>query len=638
MADRNVWGSVLEKIETHQMPPPKGKATLSNEDRQQLHSWINELVARPDAILGVRDPGRPSLRRLTRLEYNNTVRDLLGISSDLFAMPERLPYGRARLPSDTTKGIGDQLEIRMREYGQKYKVLLPEAGLPGDNRAEHGYRNRGDAANFSPLLLEQYVATGRALAMSDAFAETPLGKELLAKDNNDPGVQRKSAEQRWRRILPLMYRSAITSDDLNETMADYDIAIKNGADFIVAMRSVFALRLASFSFLYHQLPLRSGGSVRRLTAYELANRLSYLIWSSMPDDALFAAAADGSLLTSAGLEKAVSHLLSHPRAIELSDSFAVQWLRLDQLYACIPDRDLYKSFYNGEKGTLHNAMLTEAMLLFDAVRVENRSIIDFIAANYTWLNPTLAKHYDLDQPRVPTVTKKINGKELQSLNKEQKDAYKKQQENEAKINATWVRVPLTNQDRGGYLTMSAPLLVTSLPFRTSPVKRGAWLLETLFNRPPTEPKVAFAVDNATNEAAQLLSIRERFEAHRNKPACFSCHIRLDPPGFALEQFDAIGRWRVKDGNASVDASGTWHNQAFDGPAAYKRLLVKQPDEFVNGFIEHLLSYALGRRLEAFDLPAIDDIRRGAAANGYRFTDIVLGIAKSYPFQQIRNTK
>jgi hypothetical protein len=183
--------------------------------------------------------------------------------------------------------------------------------------------------------------------------------------------------------------------------------------------------------------------------------------------------------------------------------------------------------------------------------------------------------------------------------------------------------------------MAAPLVVTSLPFRTSPVKRGAWLLETVFNRPPTEPKVAFAVANDTKEAAQQMSIRQKFEAHRNQAACYSCHVRLDPPGFALERFNPVGQWRESDGGQAVDAKGEWQGIPFNGPDEFKSILTRNPDEFTRGFIEHLLSYALGRELEIYDMPTVADIQNSARADGWRLSRIVVEIAKSYPFTNTR---
>jgi hypothetical protein len=180
--------------------------------------------------------------------------------------------------------------------------------------------------------------------------------------------------------------------------------------------------------------------------------------------------------------------------------------------------------------------------------------------------------------------------------------------------------------------MAAPMLITSLPFRTSPVKRGAWMLETLFNRPPTEPKVAFAIENDTKEAAQQMSVRQRFEAHRNKAACYSCHIRLDPPGFALERFDPIGQW-----NDKADAASEWSGQPFDGPAGFKALITAKPHEFTRGFIEHLLGYALGRELHLHDMPVVEKIEQAAKADGWRFSRVIVEIAKSYPFTHVRQT-
>lgn len=200
----------------------------------------------------------------------------------------------------------------------------------------------------------------------------------------------------------------------------------------------------------------------------------------------------------------------------------------------------------------------------------------------------------------------------------------------------WVRRTLSDGRRGGFLTMSGPLTVTSLPFRTSPVKRGAWLLETVFNRPPVEPKVAFALKDEAKETKHASSVRERFEQHRNDPNCFSCHVRLDPPGFALEAFDPIGQWRERDGEAPVDASGEWGGMKFTAPAEFKAILARQPDEFARGFIEHLLSYALGRKLEHYDMPAVTEIRSAAARDGLRFSRIVMEMVKAYPFRHTTN--
>jgi hypothetical protein len=341
------------------------------------------------------------------------------------------------------------------------------------------------------------------------------------------------------------------------------------------------------------------------------------LWSSTPDDELLDLAKSNQLRDH--IEAQVRRMLKDPRSRELSESFATQWLRLDQLHTSKPDRDLFKSFYSGPQGksTLHGAALTEALLLFETVQVEDRSILDFLAADYTWLNAPLARLYDIQLDSIdatPEIATNTN-RELKTKNDK---------------SANWRRMKLTDARRGGFMTMAAPMIVTSLPFRTSPVKRGAWILETIFNRPPTEPKVAFAIENDTKEAAQQMSIRQKFELHRNKAACYSCHIRLDPPGFALEHFNPIGQW-----DETADAKAEWSGQPFDGPAEFKAILSKSPHEFTRGIIEHLMSFALSRPLAVYDMPTIEAIEKAAEADGWKFSRIVVEIAKSYPFTHVR---
>jgi hypothetical protein len=370
--------------------------------------------------------------------------------------------------------------------------------------------------------------------------------------------------------------------------------------------------------------------VRALDDYELAARLSYFLWSSMPDAELLAAAARGELRDPARLEAQTRRMLRDVKARELSESFAVQWLRLDQLYTAKPDRELFKAFYSGPQGksTAHGPMLLEALLLFETVLVEDRSVLDFIGANYTWLNPQLLKLYGLDALEPSTAA---HGDPAPAAvgTRELKEAAKSAAN-------TWTRRTLPDGRRGGFLTMAGPLTVTSLPFRTSPVKRGAWLLETVFNRPPVEPKVAFALKDDAKEMKHTASVRERFEQHRNDPNCFSCHVRLDPPGFALEAFNPIGQWRERDGETPVDATGEWGGMKFAGPAEFKAILTRQPDEFVRGFIEHLLSYALGRKLEHYDMPVVSEIQRAAGRDEWRFSGVVTELVKAYPFRHTRN--
>jgi hypothetical protein len=872
---------VLEKVESLQMPPPKGENQPTVEERRQLIAWINHLAGLPDPTLGARDPGKPLLRRLTRLEYNNTVRDLLGLSTDVFMFPERLPFADKAYFQPATGQLGDSIEVRLREYGAKYSVLLPTSGLPGDNRAEHGYRNRGDANNLSPVLLEKYVALageivahpelpqrspvfaallgvtppplpsirpshsaataavstvaefapnsptlpaasgsivgltpfraqlavalreGRAgvfdvpstfanqtIAAKGGLIKAPFGRRTLEINPNadlwlvgfstarttsgpllltnkvkgaknfelslairgedpdegtetlavcvlgrkgqsgrvtltarfsdatetkistriaegpdattffsfaavpgeritrldvdgsgfsgdylllddlafitngkpqppapvaaaptpdpapPPGVAATAATrpaaptplaplpERLASFLERAFRRPVQTAETTRYLDLMASAKAAGQNDAAALRVVVQAALSSPSFLFLSEPTdASEAPVRALDHFELATRLSYFLWASMPDAELLAAARAGKLLNPAVLAAQTRRMLRDPKARELSESFAVQWLRLDQLSTAKPDTDLFKAFYAGPQGkdTLHGAMLTEALLLFETVLVEDRSILDFIGADFTWLNPRLAKTYGLALTTAVPVPETVAG--AGASTREVRQAANKAA---SKVASTWHRTALSDPARGGFITMGGPLTVTSLPFRTSPVKRGAWLLETIFNRPPQEPKVAFAIENDTKEAAAAQSIRQKFEAHRSKAACYSCHVRLDPPGFALERFDPIGRWRETDGGQPVDARGEWNGTAFDGPAGYKAALLRDPSEFTRGFTEHLLSYALGRKLELYDLPAVQEIQHAAADDGNRLSRIVVEIVRSYPFRHTRN--
>lgn len=880
LRERSIWAAVYEKVESRQMPPPKDHDPLSLVQRQTILRWIESVAAAPDLQLGVADPGKPILRRLTRLEYNNTVRDLLGLSTDVFMFPERLPIRDKAYFAPETREMQSPLRVSVLEYGARMPSLLPNAGLPGDNRAEHGYRNRGDAMNFTPLMLEKYVALAAEIAghpdlprrssvfatllgidpqtlpvarakpnpadavlpvteaspdfapdveklkkadgssewptvfrnqIRDAFAEgrggivdlpeslgnhTVAGKgeslkvrfgsrslninpnadvwlaafatakatsspllmtnktkgekqfeltfsirdELATNDDASQGIQQlgvcvlgrrgqsgavtvsvtltdgtessltaeiatgdagttffsfattpgesirrllidgsrfsgdyvliddigfitnlpadrsttaakkapltppkdsppESADTepaatkspvdeplvRLRRFTDRAFRRPVTDAEFAPLRSLYETSLASGAPETDSLRLAVRAVLASPSFLYLvEADATRDAGVRPLNDYELASRLSYFLWASLPDDELWQCAQRGKLHETETLVAQTARMLDDPRSRELSESFATQWLRLDQLYTAKPDRQMFKSFYAGPQGksTLHAELLVEALLLFETVLVEDRGILDFVDADYTWLNARLAAHYGLSaDPENAADASAATNREVKTNDKSSANL--------------WRRVSLDDRQRGGYLTMAGPMTVTSLPFRTSPVKRGAWLLETIFNRPPTEPRVAFAIEKDSDESDTPRTVRQKFELHRNQAACYSCHIRLDPPGFALENFDPIGRWRMQDSGQPVDASGQWNDRAFAGAADFKQILRDDPHEFTRGFIEHLLSYALARDLEIFDMPTVAAIERTAAEDDFRLRTIVREIVLSYPFRHVR---
>lgn len=619
-----VWGDVLASVRSGDMPPD-GKPKLTTAEKNMLIKWLDKALAAP-GLSGARDPGKPVLRRLTRTEYNNTVRDLLGLSTDVLMFPERLPFKKPYFDPPSGK-MPAKLNVGAIQYGGKIPSLLKQAGIPGDARAEHGFSNRGDVQNFGPLQFERYVE------VADQILSTPklaAAAPKLAPVLNATG--RLAVKSALSPILSHAFRRPPTEATIEAYLIPYDAAKKQGADDSTAIRETLRAVLSSpeFLFLAEAGDLKAG-PVRSLDGYEVAARLSYFLWASGPDDELLAAAKAGRLADAEGVEKQARRMLKDARVRELSETFAVQWLRLNELWAAQPSKS-FKSFYSGSQGsgTLHTELMAEALLLFETVMIEDRSVLDFVSADYGYVNPRLAAHYGFSKEFEPTfaaagveVKPGLTGQELQKA--------------QAAANASWVRVKWPDQARGGFLTCGAVLTVTSLPQRTSPVKRGAWVLESIFNRPPPEPTVAVEPLDSKPASATGKTVRQKLESHRKDPNCRGCHAKIDPPGFALEAFDPVGRLRTTDDKLPIDTKGTLTDgRTFDGPAAFKATIMADKPAFAKAFAGHMLSYSLGRKLEHFDEPALDEIASAAGKDGYKFSRFIVEVVTSYPFRHTRS--
>jgi hypothetical protein len=362
--------------------------------------------------------------------------------------------------------------------------------------------------------------------------------------------------------------------------------------------------LVSPSFLFRGEPQPRPDEARMvypLDAHALASRLSYFLWSSMPDEALFAEAERGTLRDN--LEPQVRRMLADPKSRALVDDFAGQWLELRSLEARSFDRERFPAFSE----ELRAAMRRETELLCAHIITEDRSVLEFLTAEYSFVNEPLARHYG------------IAGVES---------------------GERFERVSLESLPRRGVLTQGSILALTSNPTRTSPVKRGKWVLENLLNAPPPPPPpgVPELVESGRSETEEPEgTLRARMEQHRADPLCASCHERMDAIGFGLENFDALGRWREEDAGAPIDASGgLGQGETFAGPLELVRVLAgPRREQFVRGLAEKLLTYALGRGLEYYDRCAVDTICASVAREGYRFSALVLAIARSAPFQSRR---
>jgi hypothetical protein len=330
---------------------------------------------------------------------------------------------------------------------------------------------------------------------------------------------------------------------------------------------------------------------------DVASRLSFFLWSSIPDDSLQTLAVQGKLKDPVVLEAQVRRLLTDNRAKALVNNFAFQWLRVREIDSAMPDAVLYPNF----DGSLKTAMRREVEMFIDSIFDEDRSVLDLLNANYTFLNERLAAHYGVPD---------VRGSQMR-------------------------RVTLTDSRRFGILGKGGLLVITSYPNRTSSVLRGSWILDNILGTPPAAPPPNVEGFKENKEGEKARTVRQIMEQHRANPSCNGCHGVMDPLGFSLEGFDAVGAWRTKDRFAGtpIDSSDKLiDGTPVNGPDDLRKALASHPDQFVQTFTEKLMTYALGRNMEYYDMPAIRKIVRDAAKDNYRFSSIVMGIVKSTPFQ------
>jgi len=395
------------------------------------------------------------------------------------------------------------------------------------------------------------------------------------------------------------YRRPVTDADLRTLLGFYQSGrAKGGFDAGIELALRRILVAPQFLFRIDRDPANiAPGAAYRISDVELASRLSFFLWSSIPDDELLGLAENGKLRDAAVLEHQVRRMLADPRSKALVDNFAGQWLYLRNLQKVAPDPEAFPEFDEN----LRQSMQRETELFLDSILRGDSSVLDLLSANYTFLNERLARHYGIPN---------IYGSHFR-------------------------RVTLTDEQRMGLVGQGSILTVTSYGSRTSPTLRGKWLLENILGSPPPAPPNAVPSLKDRGEDGKILSVRQQMEQHRKNPACAGCHTRMDPLGFALENFDAIGRWRTTSGSANtpIDSSGVLPDGTkFNGPAELRKILLDRREEFVTTVTDKLLTYALGRGTEYYDAPAIRKIVREAARNDYRWSSLILGVVNSMPFQ------
>jgi mono/diheme cytochrome c family protein len=613
------WKEVWQRLRSRQMPPPDQPQPTAPE-RERLLAWIEGIFAR-HTLDGQPDPGPLRPRRLNVREHMNTLRDLaVGKGA---AQPRRVVYSKPK-PDGSISTYDSIIPPHVPEHPCAFVART----LPQDTN-EGGFDTIGENLSIPPFLLEKYLRCSKLL-LDDMFTLNPKRGEgyqwplysAVMKVQKGPYpkgmTQRQALVSFLRELASRAFRRPVTAEEVEKYAKLFDQAQQDGQDFEASIRLPLQAILVSPRFVVLCANPRNpeegkdAAPVRPLDDYELATRLSYFLWSSLPDQQLFQAAQQGRLKDAEVLEQQVGRMLNDRRITDgLLKGFLCQWLQLEKLERATPDAGKYAFYFQNNLGELNSQ---ELLLFVDAVMVEDRSILEFVSADWGFLCYPLAEHYGIE---------KFPGKKPPS-----------------NAQPPWYRVSFTDPRRGGVLTMGKVLTGTSQPLRTSPVHRGKWVLETILGTPPPPPPPE--VDNVLKEekdVAKKLTVPQLMERHRANPACYSCHRMIDPLGIALETFDPIGKWRDRDQDQPIDARGApVDGKEFNGVGELKAVLLSRKEDFVRCFVEQMLAFALGRKLEYYDVATVKQITQAVALDNYKFSRVVVEVAKSYPFRYRRATQ
>ena len=587
--------------------PPVGAPALAQDRRRQVVDELRELLHL--AVSSQKAFPQTPIRRMNRFQYNNAVQDLLDLQVDVFALPERMlrEYGYFR---PETGRMPDALKAGSRPLGKSQLIGKRFAGVvpfPQDLRAEHGYDNRGDHLTLSPLLLESFLTLSRSIVESPDFNEqTSRAWMRLFSPRADVGDRENAVRESLRKFLTRAFRRPVDRV-LLDRYANFALRrIEATGSFADGMKSAVAAALASPRFLYLYDRGGADDSAERLDDFELASRLSFFLWGSIPDQTLLDLAADGKLRDPGVLRQQVQRMLQDARLKRFCDSFPTQWLQLERIVSAVPDPQRFPDFYFAKfRSSMH--MMLEPLLLFEAILIEDRSILELVDSDFSYRSELLDSWYrDGTRPqRVPPVQ------------------------------IPFRRVRVEDRRQGGVITNVAVMTMTSGPMETRPITRGAWIASVVFKDPPDPPpaNVPPLPHEEESDTVAALTLRERFEAHRTQPDCASCHVKIDPLGFALENYGPTGVWRdTYDNGRSVDAGGVlFGRHKFDDIVEFKDAILAEKSLFARAFSGHVLEFALGRELDASDEPALDRIVRETAKADYRIQEMIQQIVLSDPF-------
>lgn len=620
MGRPDLLDAVVSALEDRQMPPEK-ELPLRDATRRTMISHLKVMLKRSLAAKGF---AHTPIRRMNRFQYNNAVVDLLELDRDIFPLPEKLMRRYTDYFHPETGKMPPEVRVQNRPLGKdvdgaRAEGFMGVAAFPQDLRAEHGFDNRADHLTLSPLLMESFLKLSQTIVDSrdlkpeecrswDSFFMPPV----RGGDGEADSIRAQVDVIRSR--LPTFLRRAFRRPVTPETLARFvtfaEDNLKTGAGFTDTMKTVVGATIASPDFLYLYNtggePDQKRNSPQRLDDFELASRLSFFLWGSIPDDTLLDLAEAGKLSEPQTLNAQLDRMLSDQRMVRFCDSFPGQWLQLDRLISSIPDKKKFEYFYFNQAYRASMHMMLEPLLLFETIYIEDRPVVELLAPEFTWQSSLLASAYQGN---------------AQAGNRETRIL-------------TFKRTPITDPRWGGVITNAAVMTMTSAPTRTQPVTRGAWVNTVIFNDPPDPPPADVPpLPEPDEEQLKKLTLRERFEEHRKREDCAACHRQIDPLGFALENYGPTGVWRDEYENGrQVDPRGVFFNRhEFNSAIEFKQIILKEKHRFIRGFAAHLLSYALGRELTVVDSPALDDITQRALAGEDRIRTMLKMIALSEPF-------
>jgi len=694
LKDRKFWSDVAKNTEQRLMPPEK-KAQPSQEQRDLVTEWVKKEIFKVDP--NNPDPGRVTIRRLNRVEYNNTIRDLVGVDfdpaddfpaddsgygfdniGDVLSLspimlekymgaaekildkavviglpkPPSIRYGATRIAGGTplgnearilvsngemffthkfpvdgeyylyVKAYGDQggpepVKMAVRYAGKDLQQISVKQVADSPGTFEIKFTAKAGDGRIAVAFLNDYYLAAPAktkkktidtnLIVQSVDVAGPINNvnpvypdthtRIFFKKPTGAGDRDSVARELIGAFGMRAYRRPLTDDDLSRLMMIYKLGEKNQEPFEMSVKLALQAVLVSPQFLFRGEVQPEPDNPKKafpISEYALASRLSYFLWSSMPDTELFDYARRNELRRNLAFQ--VQRMLKDSKAKALVENFAGQWLMLRNLDIVSPDPKTYPEWDESLKGLMRK----ETEMFFEYIMREDRSVMDFLTADYTFVNERLAEHYNLSG---------VVGDKFQ-------------------------KVSLAGTQRSGVLTQGSILTITSNPTRTSPVKRGLWVLENLLATPPPPPPPDVPALDDPNKQAVKGSLRVRLEKHRADASCASCHARMDPIGFGLENFDGVGGWREKDEGFKIEPAGKLvSGETFKGPNELNKILAGQKrEEFLHCMAEKMLIYSLGRGVEWYDKPTQEQIAADVKAGNYKFSALVMAVVKSVPFQ------